>query len=346
MGFILLVVGIAGVYFYREYRKKYVSTDDAFVAGRIHVIASEVPGTVKAIYVDDNQPAKKDDVLLEIDIRDYEVRVREAESARNAEQAKLQEITTKVDVTKRQLLELQFSVKSARANLKLQEANLKQADLDYKRAQVLRAKEVVPEERLDRAKTNYDVSLAQVEAAREQLKQIEAALDTQKALIKQTESALKAQNSIVKQRDEVVKAEGLKRSYTKICAPSNGYIIKKTVENGNQIQAGQPLMAVVPLGDVWIIANYKETEIENVKAGQRVKIRVDTYPNREFDGIVQSIMAGTGAVFSLFPPENATGNYVKVVQRVPIKIVLKEGTDPNHILRVGMSVEPTIITKE
>jgi membrane fusion protein (multidrug efflux system) len=251
-----------------------------------------------------------------------------------------------VDVTKKQLLELQFSVKSARANLNLQEANLKQADLDFKRAQKLRTKEVVPEERLEKAKTNFDVAAAQVEASREHLKQVEAALETQKALIQQTESALKSQNSVVKQREETRKAEDLKKSYTKIYAPSEGYITRKSVETGNQIQSGQPLMAVVPLDDIWVIANYKETQIENVKAGQKAKIRVDTYPDHDFEGKVQSIMAGTGSIFSLFPPENATGNYVKVVQRVPIKIVLNEGADPNHILRVGMSVEPTIITKE
>ena len=116
------------------------------------------------------------------------------------------------------------------------------------------------------------------------------------------------------------------------------------MEAGNQIQAGQPLMAVVPLQDVWVVANYKETQIEKVKPGQKVRIKVDTYPNRAFEGRVDSIMAGSGSVFSLFPPENATGNYVKVVQRIPIKIVLDKNTDPKHILRVGMSVEPTIIT--
>ena len=344
--FALMIVCVAGVFYYREYRTRYVTTDDAYVTGRIHVIASKVHGTVRTVYVEDNQFVKKDDVLVEIDDRDYDVRVREAESARNAEHAKLEEVSTKVDVTKKQLLELQFSVKSARANLNLQEANLKQADLDFKRAQKLRAKEVVPEERLEKAKTNYDVTAAQVEASREHLKQVEAALETQKALIQQTQSALKSQNSVVKQREETRKAEDLKKSYTKIYAPADGYITKKSVENGNQIQPGQPLMAVVPLDDIWVVANYKETQIENVKPGQKAKIKVDTYPDRDFEGTVQSIMAGTGSIFSLFPPENATGNYVKVVQRVPIKIVLKEGTDPNHILRVGMSVEPTIITKE
>ena len=343
---VILVIGIGGVLYYLEYRKIYITTDDAFVTGRIHVIASKVPGTVKTVYVDDNQFVKKDDVLVEIDVKDYDVRVRGAQSARDAERSKLDELSTRIDVARKQLAELQFSVQSARANLRLQEANLKQAEIDYKRAQSLYKRGVVPEERLEKTKTGYDVSMAQVEAVRDQLRQIEAALETQKSVIKQSESAFKSQDSVVKQKDEVLKAEDLKKSYTKIFAPADGYITKKSVEMGNQIQEGQPLMAVVPLDDIWVVANYKETQIENVKPGQRTRIKVDTYPDRDFEGTVQSIMSGTGSAFSLFPPENATGNYVKVVQRIPVKIVLKEGTDPNHILRVGMSVQPTIITKE
>jgi membrane fusion protein (multidrug efflux system) len=344
--FVFVIAGVIGVRFYREYRRTYVTTDDAYVTGRIHIVASKVSGTVKAVYAEDNQLVKKDDLLAEIDDRDYTVRVREAESARDAEHSKLAEISTKIVVAKKQLVEMQFSTETARANLKLQEANLKQAEIDLRRAGMLRKKEVVPEERLEKAQTNYDVVVAQVAAAREQMKQIEASLETQKAVIKQTESAFKSQYSVVKQKEETRKAEDLKQSYTKIFAPSAGYITKKSVEIGNQIQAGQPLMAVVSLDDIWVIANYKETQIEYVKPGQKAKIEIDTYAGRKFEGTVDSIMAGTGSVFSLFPPENATGNYVKVVQRVPVKIILSKGADPNHILRVGMSVVPTIITRE
>jgi membrane fusion protein (multidrug efflux system) len=117
------------------------------------------------------------------------------------------------------------------------------------------------------------------------------------------------------------------------------------VEVGNQIEPGLPLMAVVPLDNIWVVANYKETQLEKVKPGQKVKIKVDTYPGKTFKGKVESIMSGTGAVFSLFPPENATGSYVKVVQRIPVKIVLEEGTDPKHMLRIGMSVIPTIMVE-
>ena len=117
------------------------------------------------------------------------------------------------------------------------------------------------------------------------------------------------------------------------------------MEPGNQVQAGQPLMAIVPLDDVWVLANYKETQLARVRPGQQVEIKVDTYDGKTFKGKVDSIMAGTGSVFSLFPPENATGNYVKVVQRIPVKIVLDQGADPDHVLRIGMSVQPTIAVR-
>jgi membrane fusion protein (multidrug efflux system) len=153
------------------------------------------------------------------------------------------------------------------------------------------------------------------------------------------------QRGQIQQKEAVLEGANLNRAYTKIYSPSDGYITKRTVEVGNQIQADQPLMAVVPLSqeEIWITANYKETQLKKVKPGQKVKVKVDTYPGRVFYGRVNSLMAGTGAVFSLFPPENATGSFVKVVQRIPVKIVLESGTDPEHLLRIGMSVVPTIL---
>ena len=342
---IVLIAGCIGFYFYVRYRNTHIATDDAYVTGRIHVIASKVPGTVKTVMVHDNQFVKKDTVLVEIDVRDYDVRVREVASALNAEKARLDEIASRVEVAKKQLTEYRYRVESAKAHLKLQEVNLKQADIDLQRAQKLFDKKIIAEDRYDKVKTGYEGSLAQVDAAREQLKQSEAALETQQSLIKQMDSSYISQHSSVKQRQESLAAESLKLSYTTIYAPSDGFVTKKNLEAGNQIQAGQPLMAVVPLHDVWIVANYKETQLERVKPGQKVTIHVDSYPGKDFRGTVQSIMAGTGTAFSLFPPENATGNYVKIVQRIPVKIILDQGTDPEHILRVGMSVEPTILVE-
>ena len=135
----------------------------------------------------------------------------------------------------------------------------------------------------------------------------------------------------------------LNMSYTKIYSPVEGYVTRKSVEVGDQLRLGQPIMTVIPLHDVWIIANYKETQLTRVKAGQKVRIKVDTYPGKVYKGRVDSIMAGTGSVLSMFPPENATGSFVKVVQRIPVKIVLSDMTDPKYPLRAGMSVVPTII---
>jgi membrane fusion protein (multidrug efflux system) len=342
---VAIVIIVGGFYTYQHYRNTHISTEDAYVTGRIHTIASKVPGTVKNLLAQDNQYVKEKDKLLEIDDQDYSVKVRESESTVGAEKARFQEISSRAEVARKQLVELNFRVESVKANLKLQTVNLKQSEIDLKRMERLFAKKIIADEQYEKAKTAYDGNLALVEAAKEQLSQAQAALDTQAALIKQMEAAQTSQKSSVKQKQETLEADRLKKSYTIIYAPSSGYVTKKSVEEGNQIQAGQPLMAVVELGDVWIIANYKETQLERVKLGQKVVIGVDSYPGKKFSGKVESIMAGTGAAFSLFPPENATGNYVKVVQRVPVKIVLDPGTDPNKLLRVGMSVEPVILVE-
>ncbi|MFB3926429.1 MAG: HlyD family secretion protein [Syntrophales bacterium] len=342
---VLLLAAAAGIFAYVKYRENYITTDDAFVTGNIHVVASKVPGTILTIHVQDNQFVKKDTLLIEIDIRDQDTKVREADSALGAERAKLVELSNRVDVARKQLSELEYKIETLKANLKLQEANLKQAELDVKRAENLIKTDAISRDRYDRTKTGHEIALAQVDAARDQLRQAVASVDTQKAIIRQAEAAYLSQNSVIRQKEAVLTAEELKKGYTKLYAPCDGYVTKKAVEIGNQIQPGQPLMAVVPLDSVWVTANYKETQLARIRKGQKVKIKVDTYPGKTFYGKVDSIMAGTGSVFSLFPPENATGNFVKVVQRIPVKIVLDQGTDPDHVLRVGMSVIPTIMVR-
>jgi len=339
----LIITGAVAILFYLRYKATHITTDNAFVEGTIHIIASKVPGTVKGIYVRDNQFMKKGDLLVEIDPLDYDVKVQEASSKLSAEKARLAEIEARIETSKTHLSELLKTKEVAKATLQVREAILKQAEIDIRRAENLYKKDAISKERYEKTRTDYEVALAQAKAAAEQLLQTEMAVETQKAVIRQTEVARTSQLSIIKEKEAALNAAELNYGYTKIKAPSDGYVTKKSVEIGNQIQAGQPLMAIVPLSDVWIIANYKETQIEKVRPGHRVKIKVDTYPGKVFKGKVESIMAGTGAVFSLFPPENATGAYVKVVQRIPVKIVLEEGADPKHILRVGMSIVPTII---
>lgn len=314
---VVVLIGLIAGYFYSGYRKTHVDTDDAFIDGNIHTIASKINGTVKAIYVDDNQPVKSGDLLLEIDPADYSVRYREAASVVNAEKAKLDEAGTRIE--------------AAKANLELQRANLKLAEIEKNRSESLYQKEVLPRDRYDRAMTAYDVAVAQVKAAEEQLRS--------------AESQKLTQASTIKQKEATAALAELNYQYTKIYAPADGYVTKKSVQTGNQIQPGQPLMAVVGLNDIWVTANFKETQMENIRPGQVVKIKVDSYPGKSFKGKVDSIMAGTGVSFSLFPAENATGNYVKVVQRIPVKIVFDQGADKDRVLRIGMSVEPVVLAK-
>jgi membrane fusion protein (multidrug efflux system) len=273
--------------------------------------------------------------------------MQEAQAGLETERAKLYQIRATVDTVKKQLAQLTATSEAARANLELQEAIHRQSEIDFKRAETLWKKEVVPKDSYDKAKTNYDVAGAQVKAAKENVKQAEASLETQRALIRQTESGILPQQAAIEQKEATLKTAQLNRGYTKLYSPADGYVTKRTVEVGNQIQVAQPLMSVVPLTqvDVWITANYKETQLERVKPGQRVKITADTYPTKAFYGKVNSVMAGTGSVFTLLPPENATGNFVKVVQRIPVKIDLDERSDPDHLLRIGMSVVPTILVE-
>jgi membrane fusion protein (multidrug efflux system) len=381
---VCVVVALLG---YKAYAKTHVSTDDAFVDGRIHTIAAKINGTVKALYVVDNQLVKKGDVLVEIDPVDYSVRVDEAGASLSMERSRVAEAGVRISVAKAQeeemtdqaeasriglevqkknLVQAQLDIKKAQAGLEAQEARLRQAEQDIKRADGLFAKEAISREKYENVQTARDVAEAQEAVAREQLAQAQSAADAQGSRVTQAEmdvkradAALRAQQKVLlqaeigtrsqealaRQREATLRTAELNLSYTKIYAPVDGFVSKRSVEVGNQVQAGQPLLAIVPLEGTWVTANYKETQLEKVRPGQKVYIEVDSYPGKTFTGKVDSVMAGTGSAFSLFPPENATGNYVKVVQRVPVKIVLDQGTDPDHALRVGLSVIPTIVTK-
>ncbi len=203
-----------------------------------------------------------------------------------------------------------LKVKEAAANLEVRKATLEQSVRDRNRAESLFNAKVIPKEKYEFALTAYNLAKAQMNSAKQQLN-------------------ISRQNL----------------QYTKIYSPVDGYVTKKSVEIGNQIKSEQPIMAIIGLADIWLTANYKETQLEHVSKGQRVLVKVDAYPDKVFMGRVDSIMAGTGAAFSLFPPENALGNYVKVVQRIPVKIIFDKNADQDHVLRIGMSCVPTIITK-
>ena len=337
------IIAIVSVYIYVQYKSTHISTDDAFIDSDIYTIASKVSGTIKVIHVKDNQAVKKGELILEIDASDLAVKVLEASSSLNAEKAKLAEFDARIEAARRQLDDAKAKADAIKAMNELQKANLEQSEKDRERAENLQKKDAISRERYEKALTAHKVAVAQVKAAAEDQKGVLFAVETQRAMIKQAEAIRNTQLSSIKQKEAVLETARLNAGYTKIYAPAVGYITKKSAENGNQIQAGQPLMALVSLEGVHVTANYKETQLEKVKPGMKVEMKVDTYPGKTFTGKVESIMAGTGAAFSLFPAENATGNFVKVVQRIPVKILFDKDADLEHVLRVGMSVVPTIV---
>ncbi|MRR35485.1 HlyD family secretion protein [bacterium] len=321
-GIILLLVVAVGLFMGLRWivrSKTHITTDNAFVEAHIHAVSPRVSGTVTSVAVKDNQFVKRGECLVELDPADYEVRVRVA--------------AAELDMARNETSGDYAQVDAARAAVSHARARLDQAELDLRRGSALFAKEVIPREQVDRLETARRVAAAQLREAEEGVRKAQAELGI---------AGSGGKEARVAQREAKLREASLSLSYTRIVAPTDGYVTRKGVEPGATVQTGQPLMAVVALDDAWVTANYKESQLTHMRLGQKVTFTVDAYPSRTFAGRVESIMAGTGAAFSLLPPENATGNYVKVVQRVPVKIVVDPGSDPQHLLRVGMSVVPTV----
>lgn len=300
--------------------KAHVKTDDAFIASHVHLISPRIAGHVQQVLVEDNQPVRRGDLLVQLDPVDYQVGVERAEAL----------LMQAEDETSGH----QAGVAQARAAVAQAQAHVDQAQLDLNRGEALYDRQVIPREQLDRLRTAQRVVQAGLKESREGLRRAET-------MVGRPAQGMDARVAL---RQAELKSARLDLSYTRIVAPVDGYVTRKNAEIGNNVREGQPLLAVVELDQPWIVANYKEGQLSHMRPGQQVEFTVDGYPGNTFSGRVDSIMAGTGAAFSLLPPENATGNYVKVVQRVPVKIVIDQTSDPLHLLRVGMSVEPTIHT--
>jgi membrane fusion protein (multidrug efflux system) len=258
---------------------------------------------------------------------------------------------------------------TAQAKQREVEANATKTARDVERLRGLLAKDEVSQQQFDAAVAAADNQKAAVDSARSQVAEAQAGIPVAESRLAQAKAAeqraraewqtaqsgpeqvastrahaASAEAHVQQVKAAVAQAE-LNMEYTTVKAPAKGIVSRKSVEPGQLVQPGQPLMALIPLDNIWVTANFKETQLTNMKPGQRATVTVDAYGGREFTGHVDSIAAATGARFSLLPPENATGNYVKVVQRVPVKIVLDGGQDAEHLLRPGMSVTPTVYTK-
>ncbi|MDK9718808.1 MAG: HlyD family secretion protein [Trichlorobacter sp.] len=298
-----------------------ITTDNAFIESNIHPVSARISGTVTAIHVKDNQQVKKGDLLVELDPGDYRVAAEKAEAA--------------VGVALNETSGDTSQVAAARAAVQSAKARQEQSSIDLKRGEALYGREVIPKEQLDRLHTNQRIANAQLLETQEQLKKAEAVAGITNG---------PGGKARVRQKQAELLESRLKLAYTRITAPVDGYITRKGIETGATIQPGLALMAVVSLNGSWVTANYKESQLTHIRPGQKVSFKVDAYPGKTFNGEVESIMAGTGAAFSLLPPENASGNYVKVVQRIPVKIMIDQTSDPDHLLRVGMSVIPSVRT--
>jgi membrane fusion protein, multidrug efflux system len=370
-----IVLLVAGFFLWR-YFTSYESTDDAQIDGHLNSISARVSGHVSKLLVNDNQYVEAGAPLLEIDPRDYQVAVDRAKAAYAdavalAEAARVNVPITSVN-TGSQVAVAEADVENARAGIAVArqqldaaraqlvqaEANDVKAQNDLGRYKQLVDKQEISHQQYDQAVASSRTSTAAVAAARagaaaaeQQVRQAQSKLTQAEANMRAAGTAPEqvasirsraqsAQAQVLLRKAELEQAQ-LNLQYTRVVAPVNGIMSNRTVEVGQNVSIGQELMRIVNLDDIWVTANFKETQLRHMRPGQEVTISVDAY-GKKYKGHVQSVAGASGSLFSLLPPENATGNYVKVVQRVPVKITFDAGETREHLLRPGMSVEPKV----
>ncbi len=373
----VIVVLLVGVFLWR-YFSSYESTDDAQADVHLYPVSARVAGYVVRVNVNDNQWVEKGTVLVEIDPKDYEVAVAQAQANLTNAEATAQSLNITVPITSvnssSQLTFTQSGIEDAGAGVvaaerqlnaahsqvEAAEANDVKAQDDLHRYKLLVDKREVSAQIYDQALATAKSSTASVEAARanesaaqQSVKQAQSHLaqananhryaETGPQQVSSTKAHVRALIADVEQKRALLEQAQLNLQYTKIVAPVSGEV-NKTVVVGMNVQDGQQLLTVVPLDEVWVTANFKETQLKHMQVGQKAEIHVDS-SGRTLKGRVDSIAGATGPLFSLLPPENATGNYVKIVQRIPVKIVLDPGENRDRVLRPGMNVVPDVYLK-
>jgi membrane fusion protein (multidrug efflux system) len=328
-GIVIVVLLLIAIFYYFRFIAPYEDTDDAFIDGYVTLISPRVPGPVVQLLITDNQWVKKGDLLVEIDPNDYEAALAQAKADLAAAQSQLSSAKAQVSVSESKVTQAQAAVASA-------EAENERAAADLKRYQTVESTAV--------SKTAYDQAQAQAKSAAADLEAANSQVKSAEADVELSKAGVETANAAIQQAQAKLRLAELNLSYTKITAPFEGRITARSVQPGNYISPGQALFALVPR-DVWVTANFKETQLTYMQPGDPVEVHIDAYPQHNFKAKVDSVQAGTGARFSLLPPENAVGNYVKVVQRVPVKIVFDEELPTNLDIAPGMSVEPKVKVK-
>ncbi|MBV8375699.1 MAG: HlyD family secretion protein [Verrucomicrobia bacterium] len=321
----------------------YQSTDDAFIDGDIIPVSARVAGRVQAVYIADNQTVKKGDLIAELDPRDFEAATRQKAAALQSSKAQAEAAQAALKEAIAHVKTEQATVESDQATAAADAALNEKAQSDFKRYQDLYRTKVVSPQDVDQYRAAAKSAQATLEAANKKVLSDQALVNEARAQVDAYAGLVDSVNAQIHESDANLATAQLNQSYTAIRAPESGWVTKKSIEPGEYVQAGQNLLALVPK-QVWVTANFKEDQIGRMRPGQRVAIEVDALRGQKFQGHIDSIQAGSGARFSLLPPENATGNYVKVVQRVPVKVVFDEPIN-NQVglpLGPGESVVPSV----
>jgi membrane fusion protein (multidrug efflux system) len=334
---VVLALMIGGGIWYWLATKNLENTDDAYTDGRAITISPHVNGYVVSLDVNDNQFVHRGDPLIHIDPRDYQAALEQAQGQLDAALGQVAATKEGYEVAK---VNFPARLEAAQAAVKSAEATLFKAQTDLKRQKSL-TRAATSGQDVDyaiAAQRQAEAQLAQAQAQVTEVMPVKPNIDEIGAQIKQLEGT-------VMQAQAAVRQAQLNLGWTVVRAPQDGWITRRNVEQGNYVQAGQQIFSIVS-PEVWITANFKENQLDRIRPGERVDIHVDAYPQLKLRGHVDSIQLGSGSKFTAFPPENATGNFVKIVQRVPVKIDIDSGLDPHIPLPLGISVEPTVALSE
>lgn len=338
---ILLIAGIS-MYFYYRNRE---STDDAQVDGHLVPISCKVYGNVEKVAVEDNQEVKVGTLLVQVDPRDLQVKVDQAKAALSQAQAQLDGAKTDLEKAKVSFQQAKGAdIQQAQSNLEARRASHEKARADLQRMKPLAEHQEISAQQFDAYRAAADVAENEWKATQRRVTSLQQEADMRRVSVGSQEAKLAQAKAQVDQAKANLEALQLQLSYTQITAPVDGVVTRKTVEMGQIIQPGQGLMTLIPLHQCWITANFKETQLKKVRPGQEAEVKVDM-DGTVLHGTVDSIAGSTGSRMSLLPPENAVGNFVKVVQRIPVKIRIRPEDAAKIQLRPGMNVEATIITK-
>lgn len=331
---VIIILIVAGIWWFAT--RNEVSTDDAYTDGDAVTIAPKVSGYVVAMNIGDNKFVHKGDLLIKIDPRDYQAQLDQDNAQIGLAKAQLQAAEVQLDIAR---VQYPAQLSQAKAQEQSAQANLSQTNAAYERQRSVDARAT--------SQQNIDTATAQQKSAQASVAQAQAQVKTAALVpqqIRQAEATVEERRESVQQAEAQAEAAALNVSYTELRAPADGWVTKRNVQYGTFLQAGTSIFSLVTV-PVWVTANFKESQLERMRPGDAVDVEVDAYPSLKLHGHVDSIQLGSGSRFSAFPAENATGNFVKIVQRVPVKILIDSGFQPNMPLPLGLSVEPKVTVK-